>query len=171
LFISSDSPLFLLLTTDTVAKKSSRREPVNKKRKFGESAKELPDIQRWPQIDIKEITNVVAAVVAKMSEYDHDNVFSVPVVEAYPEIAASYTKIIKRPMDLRTIGEESIHTYESIAKLQDDLMLMFRNCCTYNGPDSELWQYGKNLYDRINDVFLDVCTELDVELPLNWSPS
>lgn len=132
--------------------------------------KKLPVIQRWPKIDIQEITNVVAAVVAKMSEYDHDNVFSAPVVEAYPEIAASYLKTIKRPMDLRTIAEERIHSYESIAKLQDDLMLMCRNCCTFNGHESELWQYGKTIYERINEVFLDVCTELGVELPVGWSP-
>lgn len=119
---------------------------------------------------MKEITSVVAAVVEKLSAYDEDNIFKAPVAEVYPEVAATYLKTIEHPMDLRTIEEERIHLYESITRLQDDLILMFRNCCTFNAPGSDLWLYGKKIYERINQVFLDVCTELGIELPRRWTP-
>ena len=131
---------------------------------------ELPPIKKWPEIDIKKITSVVSAVVQQLADYDKDDVFKAPVVETYPELAASYLETIENPMDLRTIDEERIHLYESITMLQEDLILMFRNCCTFNAPDSDLWHYGMNIYQRINQVFQDVCTELGIGLPRRWSP-
>jgi Bromodomain len=66
-------------------------------------------------------------------------VFSSPVVEAYPEIADSYLEVVEEPMDFRTIEEERLPAYNSIRDLQDDLILTFRNCMTFNRRGTEFW--------------------------------
>lgn len=104
-----------------------------------------------------------------MSERDDQNVFAVPVVEAYPQVQDAYTEAIEEPMDLRTIEEERMHTYASITHLQDDLILMYRNCCSFNGVESSLWEYAKERWGELNDVFADACNSVNVLLPRRWN--
>ena len=58
--------------------------------------------------------------------------FTIPAIEAFPEIKADYGKVIKNPMDFRTITEERVHEYQEISELQSDLSLCFSNCMIYN---------------------------------------
>ena len=81
-------------------------------------------------------------MLTAVRERDDDGVFSVPVVEEFPEITASYLNEIANPMDLRTIEEERVHQYEAIAQLQDDLLLMLDNCIQFNSPESDVGQYS-----------------------------
>jgi hypothetical protein len=74
---------------------------------------------------------------------DTEEIFAMPVAEAYPEVAAAYNAVIEDAMDLRTIEEDHIHMYESIKELQQDLILIFRNCCTFNVANSEYWHFAK----------------------------
>ena len=69
--------------------------------------------------------------VSIQSEADDQELFAIPVIEAFPEVAVEYAKVVKEPMDLRTI-KKRINRYKEIAELQDDLVLMFRNCCIFN---------------------------------------
>lgn len=41
-------------------------------------------------------------------------------------------------MDFRTIEEDKIPAYYEIRQLQDDLILVFRNCATFNEAGSQL---------------------------------
>ena len=74
---------------------------------------------------------------------DKENIFSIPVLESYPQIAEDYSRIVRTPMDLATIEEERLATYESIRELQKDIVLIFRNCCSYNKTSSHYWHYAK----------------------------
>jgi hypothetical protein len=67
---------------------------------------------------------------------DPEGIFAEPVAEAYPEIAKEYKKVIKKPMDFRTILEDRLPWYQTADGLRDDLMLVFNNCITFNGDDS-----------------------------------
>jgi len=69
-------------------------------------------------------------------ELDTDEVFAVPVLEAVPDLADSYSAIVAEPMDFRTIQEERMPAYRSIRELQQDLLLVFRNCILFNEEGS-----------------------------------
>lgn len=97
----------------------------------------FPELAPWPDIDKKAITKVVKAVLSQLSALDDDGLFSAPVVELVPDLEEIYATKIETPMDFRTIEEERINYYESIQELQEDLILVFRNCATFNGPSSE----------------------------------
>lgn len=77
-----------------------------------------------------------------VKEEDQDGTFNAPVLESYPDIAESYLSLVDHPMDLRTIEEDRMQRYLSIKELQDDLILMFKNCCDFNGADSDMGQYA-----------------------------
>lgn len=126
-------------------------------------------LKGWPKIEMKHITPVSKLIISKVSEEDHQGVFTVPVWESNPEIADAYLEAINEPMDLRTIEEERIPQYESIKELQDDLILMFGNCCDYNGIDSFFGQYALNLWNKLNEMFAEVCQKQRVSLG-RWRP-
>ena len=74
-------------------------------------------------------------------ELDTNGIFSVPVIESCPEVAKEYLQKIEEPMDFRTI-EDRLPSYEHIAQMQDDLILTFRNCCTFNAEVLEFYYYA-----------------------------
>ena len=73
---------------------------------------------------------------------DVENVFRYPVIQIYPAIASSYVKFIEKPMDFETIKQERLQDYVQITDLQEDLELIFKNCCRYNEEKSALWCYA-----------------------------
>ncbi|GHP11091.1 hypothetical protein PPROV_000982100 [Pycnococcus provasolii] len=60
--------------------------------------------------------------------------FYLPVTD---DIAPGYSETIETPMDYTTISEKA-HTgkYRDWNDVWNDVTIMFRNCCTYNPPDS-----------------------------------
>lgn len=84
---------------------------------------------------MKSITPVCKAMLTRMSKEKSAHWFKRPVLDDYPELADSYLKVVTEPMDLRTIQEERVHLYQHIKELQDDLLLIFRNCINFNGVD------------------------------------
>jgi putative N-acetylmannosamine-6-phosphate epimerase len=81
--------------------------------------------------------------MSKQKLSDHEQVFAVPVLESYPDLAPAYLNVVSLPMDLRTIEEERLNEYFAIKELQKDLVLIFRNCCTFNAEGSHFWFYAK----------------------------
>jgi len=69
-------------------------------------------------------------------DVDEEGVFAIPVAEAYADVAYEYRGVIEAPMDFRTIEEERIPAYLSIRELQQDLVLVFHNCITFNDSES-----------------------------------
>jgi len=117
-----------------------RTSPAKKKKEEGPM--EQISLKTWPNIPLKDITRISKAVLAKVSSEDTDGHFSIPVLEAYPFLAADYLEFVKDPMDFRTIEEERIPQYKRIKDLQTDLLLIFDNCCQFNGTDTEMGQYA-----------------------------
>jgi len=148
--------------TRSVATSSSK----NKKAKKG--SMELPELKPWPDIEVRDITMVASEVLRRISDNDELDTFAKPVFEAHPAITDVYLSVIENPIDLRTIREERIHYYNSIHMLQEDLVLMFRNCCTFNAPNTEFWIMAKVLWEDLNQNFIDSCQALGILLPRRW---
>ena len=154
--------------TASKRKRSSKPSPKNKKAKEGPA--QLPDLKQWPDIEVGDITMVANEILRRIADNDQLETFAKPVLEAHPEITDVYLSVVVTPMDLRTIEEEKLHYYNSIHMLQDDLILMFRNCCTFNAPNTEFWVIAKVLWEEINQIFFDSCHAFGVLLPRNWKP-
>ncbi|KAL3923359.1 MAG: hypothetical protein SGILL_001701 [Bacillariaceae sp.] len=129
---------------------------------------QLPELVSWPDIDMGNITRVTDEILRRVSARDEQTFFSLPVAEAHPDVADAYATMISEPIDLRTMAEERMHAYTSIKMLQDDLILMYRNCCTFNEPGSVYWEYARKRWEELNDLFKDVCNEVEVLLPRRW---
>lgn len=69
--------------------------------------------------------------------------FSVPVLEAWPDMEDDYLQEVENPMDFRTIEEERLPDYRYIAELQEDLILTFHNCCVFNKKEPEYYDYAR----------------------------
>jgi len=102
----------------------------------------FPELRKWPDIDLKAISKVVKAVLRHLSALDEEGLFSKPVVEQAPGLREIYLATIESPMDFRTIEEDRSQYYETIQELQDDLILIFRNCATFNNPSSEYHSFA-----------------------------
>lgn len=103
---------------------------------------QTPNLKAWPMIDLQAITEVSMSMIEAVANEDRDGFFQVPVLETYPDIAESYLTSVEAPMDLRTIREERIPQYRHIKELQEDLILILKNCCAFNGATSDMGQYA-----------------------------
>mmetsp|Transcript_45051 Transcript_45051/g.109545 ORF Transcript_45051/g.109545 Transcript_45051/m.109545 type:complete len:2276 (-) Transcript_45051:82-6909(-) len=128
----------------------------------------LPELAEWPEIGVKDITRVTNAVLERLSDLDTFNAFDRPVLEYFPDLQEEYLSVIEEPMDFRTIEEERLHAYRSIRDLQNDLILTFQNCCTFNAEGEEIWEHAASLWGQLNEVFVDCCKDLGVLLPRRW---
>jgi hypothetical protein len=127
-----------------------------------------PDLQPWPNIPLKKITGVSKAVLNHLSLLDVDELFAIPVIEKFPEVEKDYVAIVESPMDFRTIEEDRLPYYEHIQELQDDLVLVFRNCATFNDTSTVFHSFAITMWEQLNDVFRNVCDEQGVKLPRRW---
>jgi len=152
----------------TAGRSTKSSSTTKKKARSGSAA--LPGLRKWPKIDVGDITEVTGEMLRRMSEDGALGIFLKPVIEAHPAIADAYLNEIDTPMDLRTIEEERANMYGSIHMLQDDLVLMFRNCYTFNGQDTDLGKIAIAQWEGINHKFVDVCEDLGVLLPRHWKP-
>ncbi|CAB1416561.1 unnamed protein product [Pleuronectes platessa] len=75
------------------------------------------------------------------------HLLSAPFHEPVSRLARNYYQIIKRPIDLsvirRKLDESKTVHYFSAEQFVDDVLLMFKNCATFNYPDSEVAQAGR----------------------------
>uniref|UniRef100_A0AAQ5ZDJ2 Tripartite motif containing 66 n=2 Tax=Amphiprion ocellaris TaxID=80972 RepID=A0AAQ5ZDJ2_AMPOC len=88
---------------------------------------------------------------------------SAPFHEPVSPLARNYYQIIKRPIDLsvirRKLDKSNTLHYFTAEQFIDDVLLMFKNCSTFNYPDSEVAQAGQNLevffLRKLKDIFPD----------------
>lgn len=83
-------------------------------------------------LHVGQVSHIYISISSQRA-LDEDNLFDIPVVEAYPLVAHDYSKVVSNPMDFRTIEEERLQVYRNIAELQQDLILIFDNCIEFNG--------------------------------------
>ena len=125
------------------SKKQSARQPPRKKAKPKKESPPRPEINPWPEIPMRDITQVTNEIVRRLSEVDENEFFAVPVAEALPDLADEYLSIVDEPMDFRTILEERMQRYSSIRELQNDLITVFHNCIVYNGEDDPIGVFAQ----------------------------
>ncbi|XP_074533973.1 tripartite motif-containing protein 66-like [Halichoeres trimaculatus] len=106
---------------------------------------------------------------------------SAPFHEPVSPLARNYYQIIKRPIDLslirRKLNKSNTLHYFTAEQFVDDVLLMFKNCATFNYPDSEVAQAGRNLelffLNKLrevfpNRVFLSACQDRTDRARLHW---
>lgn len=128
---------------------------------------ELPRIEKWPGHIIKPhmLKEVCTAIIGRIQVFDAEGLFHIPVIEQYPEVAKSYLEKVNNPIDLRTIETERVPHYRVISELQDDLILMLQNCCTFNRVKSEYWKYAVEIWNNLNEIFLETLKDLGLDVP------
>ncbi|KPU79562.1 uncharacterized protein Dana_GF17182, isoform D [Drosophila ananassae] len=76
-----------------------------------------------------------------------------------------YYTVIKRPMDLETIGKNiEAHRYHSRAEYLADIELILTNCEQYNGSDSRYTNFAKKILEFAQTQlveFTEHCTQLE----------
>lgn len=150
-----------ILTKEKVAsplRKRTRRTRNEEDRSEGTGV--LPKLDQWPDVKLKDITAISDIVLEEMRALDKMNLFSIPVIEAYPEISEAYSQQVKNPIDFRTIQEEKLPYYSRISQLQDDLIQVFQNCVDFNGESDDLGQYAISLWGQLDEVFAAACDKL-----------
>lgn len=91
---------------------------------------------------------LVRKVVGKLMAHDAAPLFNEPVDT---EIIPEYTKVIKTPMDLRTISEKlESGKYTSLHQVDADIRQVFTNCFTFNKPGTYAYDQGKRLEKYYN---------------------
>ncbi|XP_028306468.1 tripartite motif-containing protein 66-like [Gouania willdenowi] len=89
------------------------------------------------------------------------HVLSAPFHEPVSPWAQNYYQIIKKPIDLSVIRKKldrskTLH-YFTAEQFVNDVLLMFKNCATFNYPDSEVAQAGRNLevffLNKLREIF------------------
>ncbi|CAJ1056158.1 hypothetical protein EPR50_G00091240 [Xyrichtys novacula] len=88
---------------------------------------------------------------------------SAPFHEPVSPLARNYYQIIKRPIDLsvirRKLDKSNTLHYFTAEQFVDDVLLMLKNCATFNYPDSEVAQAGRNLelffLSKLEELFPD----------------
>nr|XP_020449273.1 E3 ubiquitin-protein ligase TRIM33-like isoform X2 [Monopterus albus] len=91
------------------------------------------------------------------------HLLSAPFHEPVSPLARNYYQIIKRPIDLsvirRKLDKSNTLHYFTAEQFVDDVLLMLKNCATFNYPDSEVAQAGQNLevffLSKLKEIFLD----------------
>jgi len=152
------------------AKKRKRKAPArghNRKKakptQVDESA--WPEIQDWCNIKPKSsMIKVAKAVMRIMGELDEQDMFSNPVITVFPTIKTDYLKKVPNPMDFKTIGRKIRTCYKQTKDFQRDLILVFSNCCQYNGNNSKYGKYAISIWQKLTDAFHTACIEEGIEL-------
>ena len=72
-----------------------------------------------------------------------------------PMIAPQYYDIIKHPMDLKTLTMNVYsEKYATLDEFKVDFDLIWANCETYNGTDSEVGRAGCDIRDEMNTLWM-----------------
>ncbi|GJD06124.1 Bromodomain-containing protein 1 [Galdieria sulphuraria] len=94
-------------------------------------------------------------VIKRIQRKDSLRFFAQPVDTTY---VTDYLDVIKQPMDLGTVQAKlEAYSYASFEELWQDVDLIWKNCCTYNGPNTQFYQCALKLQKFSNRVFSDLC--------------
>lgn len=99
-----------------------------------------PDWQRKEQ----QVWNACGSIHKNMTQKGNNIQFFLEPVS--PKQAADYYQIIKKPMDLGTVGKKlskgGHRDYTDPMQFRDDMRLIWRNCATYNAAESIVGKAG-----------------------------
>ncbi|KAI8141930.1 hypothetical protein BJV82DRAFT_616493 [Fennellomyces sp. T-0311] len=90
-------------------------------------------------------------LVDQLIDMDKKELFRYPVT---PDVAPDYTEIIDTPMSFADILDKfSLHEYTSLDQVKTDVMLIWKNCMTYNKPETLYYRTAERLEKVSTDLF------------------
>lgn len=117
---------------------------------MGESALDTLPLWNDPERDPKPLTShqirEFRKVLAGVKKTKHGGHFKDAVVKMWPSLADSYILRVKNPMDIGEL-ERNLrdNKYSSLRKFKDDLGLIYKNSCTFNGVNNEITSAALNV--------------------------
>jgi len=97
------------------------------------------------------ISRIFLSLVRKLLKNEHGWIFKDPVdpIELNLE---SYFEVVKNPMDLSTV-EEKLNNfgYKDVKSVEHDVNLVFNNAILFNGEDSEIGEWARQLRDTFKN--------------------
>ncbi|KAK3596676.1 hypothetical protein CHS0354_038908 [Potamilus streckersoni] len=94
---------------------------------------------------VEKETKACERILLELFCHTSSSVFHEPVNKAVP----NYYKIITNPMDFSSIKHklrrEHFNHYNTVEEFLSDVLLVFKNCYTYNAPGTEIYQVGKTV--------------------------
>ncbi|KAK6031730.1 Bromodomain protein, partial [Ostertagia ostertagi] len=119
---------------------SPRQEPVN----GIVQPRVIPPMGK-PTRHTNQLDYILNTVLKEVMKHKHAWPFNVPVDTVKLNLP-DYHKVIRRPMDMKTIQKRLQNIYYYSAKeCMEDIMTMFNNCYTFNPPHSEIVSMGREL--------------------------
>ncbi|VDL70518.1 unnamed protein product [Nippostrongylus brasiliensis] len=129
---------------------SPRQEPVN----GIVQPRVIPPMGK-PTRHTNQLDYILNTVLKEVMKHKHAWPFNVPVdtvklnlpnMKYYIIRFKDYHKVIRRPMDMKTIQKRLQNIYYYSAKeCMEDVMTMFNNCYTFNPPHSDIVSMGREL--------------------------
>ncbi|KAL3841518.1 hypothetical protein ACJMK2_019652 [Sinanodonta woodiana] len=112
---------------------------------------------------VEKETKACERILLELFCHTSSSVFHEPVNKAVP----NYYKIITNPMDFSSIKHklrrEHFNHYNTVEEFLSDVLLVFKNCYTYNAPGTEIYQVGKtveSLFEQLVARFIPCYTHL-----------
>lgn len=103
-----------------------------------------PNVQPDWQKKEQQVWNACGSIHKNMTQKGNNIQFFLEPVS--PKQAADYYQIIKKPMDLGTVGKKlskgGHREYTDPMQFRDDMRLIWRNCSVYNAADSLVGKAG-----------------------------
>ena len=103
-----------------------------------------PNVQPDWQKKEQQVWNACGSIHKNMTQKGNNVHFFLEPVS--PKQAADYYQIIKKPMDLGTVGKKlskgGHREYTDPLQFRDDMRLIWSNCATYNAADSVVGKAG-----------------------------
>ena len=115
----------------------------------------MPQIIRLTkgQFDLCHIETISLLVLKLLNLLESDNIFKIQMIEQILQLKTKYLSDIDKPIDFLSIEDHRLSSYNDISELQDDLILVFKNCCMYTQVGSYYWEYSKNIWKSLPTIF------------------
>lgn len=135
-----------------------RRDPSNLEDKRPIVPPKNKDLEYANKSQKKKLTvemRFYEELLTKLRRDENSQAFQVPVDPVALNIP-TYFQIIKKPMDLATIGEKlESGQYKKGKDVESDISLMFKNCYKFNPVGNPVHEAGKLLEDRFKNLLVD----------------
>ncbi|KAM0335072.1 hypothetical protein ACHAQA_000106 [Verticillium albo-atrum] len=100
-------------------------------------------------------------VLAGIKKTKHGAIFKDSVAKMWPQLGANYVALVAKPMDIglmeRNLRDGS--KYPTLGALKADLVLLYSNAISFNGPNHDVTLAGKNVVPAIWARLLDIPAE------------
>lgn len=131
--VSKPKPVFINFENDVDLEEKTKIKPVIKLKAFHKEESEMEFAKR---------------ILRKLKESKGSVYFNTPVDPIKLNIPI-YLEIIKHPMDFSTIEKKlKAEEYATLEQFENDVLLVFRNCFTFNQLDGEIYKAGRRLQQQ-----------------------